>query len=1565
MSTRRRESLDTETLGQRMSPRSFSTREATKAETTSRIYPKSNEFKSLTSDGKIFIRRSASPQFYRRESERSGTTMSIDRKSDSSRSPLFHRETLTKQSRNPRFFLNESHRTNESKSSVWTDRGISSKQSTSPQHFYHESKRSNTAMSTDRETIGSSEWNKGTKRNVTDFERKKVQTSTSLGRQSSPSKSLYEEKILKKRSTSPQFFCKESERSATTMSIDRETSDSKSQLYNGEIVTKRNKNSPFFLSESEQSRKTRESKSSIWDDRETSSRQNTSSQYLRHKPKQSDTTMSTDRKTILSKLFEWNEGTKRDITDFERKKVQTNTSLDRHSSPSKSSLYEEKIFKKRSTSPQFFCKESERSATTMSIDRATSESKLQSYDDEIITKRSKSPLCFLSESKQSRSISESKSPVWDDRGILSRQNMNSQYLHHKPKQFDTATSTDRQTIGSKSSEWNKKTKLDVTDFKRKKVQTDTSLGRQSSPSKSSLYEEKIFKKRSTSPQFFCKESERSATTMSIDRATIESQSPSYDREIVTKQSENPSFFLSESKQSRRTSESKSPIWDDRGILSRQSLSPQYSHRESKRTETAMSTDRETIESKSSERSKRSATPRFLNKKTEQRSATTTNINEKYNGYKSPGITRDKRFTSPQFFCKESKKSATTMLIEPRLRSDSTKSELKQRSYVSDTSYKRPVKSTIDKKISSTKDRRTPSPSVTRHEEKKTSKKTEVSRGITETRRSSKTSETSASSIVNLKYGLEFDNIFQSTGLVRKFMKSQDGKQRATRQSPSKRNNRDVNARISARGNQSKNRKTSSPLQTARSPSVKGGKRTTPEFPRKSITPIEVDMDIQEITMTDHRIERDKLQKASSPISKRQFDGTSSKSSSSGAKFKTSITYPRKTYGQRESILESSVFKSKRDLSEKKFIDRQSDRESEESVISLNKLGFSPTSENSRRIMTRDREDKTKMSSQTRKQSARHQAKYIATQFTNREDRQRASSRSPNQMRNRSAENRTDRPKATSPVCSKIRKYPDAVSPILDFAERTKGARTKFDQPQSLRSARLVQGVVKDRNLSDDEYWEKGGDKEETKNTAVDEVDAGINVKYQTVVKTVLNEENKDYRPNFDRVTNKRVFLQTIRKPTKSSASKKISPARECGRWHDVKSRVSPLRKTAEISRGTYPKIFSSQSIVSRADQSSTSKFSTYTVKDRKHESVLVAKKLAESFDKMCVKRKTEEPGDVVREFSKVQRENKYEKDLERMDSVESALKRFDSIGAEFERSSPTSFRASSEISLQSMDIQRKASIKESIGSEETTIPSREVTDHMILRTMLKSPVDKDLKAKNAKRKNGLKILQKETRSSRGSTRVGSSIESKQRSTKIRSPTCKRRLFESDSEKEIQEERSKSSCAKVRKDENCSFVNLRFREDEVLNVKSSKSLDRDVTKESMTWEETPTFSVKPLRSIEDIRKSIDNERNKLVATEESRSAIANRRSASRESIDAKRSSPVTDAARNVFLGADPAGMTKIKSCVSRITKSPSPDSTVIKQRETNTRMTRRSAPSSPSKSPDVAPRVSTIEKSLIT
>ncbi|XP_070156917.1 serine-rich adhesin for platelets isoform X2 [Polyergus mexicanus] len=1346
-------------------------------------------------------------------------------------------------------------------------------------------------------------------------------------------------KIFVRRGTRPQFFCKESERSGTTMSIDRKSNLSGSSLFDRETLIERSKSPYFFLDESEQSR-TSESKSPIWE-REILSGESTSPQYFRES-KRSETTTSSDRETIDRGILK-----KRDTINLDKK---LQTSFDQEAL-FKSPSYEREILKKRNTSPQFFCKESERSATTMSIDRKSDSSESPLFYQKTLTKQSKSPHFFLSESEQSRATSEFKSSVWE-REISSRQSTSPQYPRYEFKRSETAMNTDRETTGSKSSEWNKKilAKRDIIDFDKKLGTSDTSFDGKTS-SKSPLYEGGIFKKRDTSPRFFCKESERSGTTISIDSTVDESRSPSGDREI------------------------------------KQSASPQYFCKESERSGTTMSTDREINKPRSPSYDKKilkqSTTPQLSSRKTEKLSTISTD--RQYDESKSSGTIREKRekrTASPQFFCKESEKSATTMLIEPRSSStDSTKNILKKRSYTPDISYKRIAKplSSINK-INLSQDRRSPNPSIIKHEAKKALKTNEIPGIVTESRRSSRISEISAastSSIVSLKYGLEFDNILQSAGLVRKFMKSQNEKQREVRES-SKQNIKNVNASI-AKDNQSRIRcKTSSSFQKASSPSIENRRRATPESPRKSITPIEVDMDIQEIVMTDHRIESDRLQKAASPISRRQIDATYTKSLSDKTKLKTSVTYPvGKMQKQRASILKSNVFESKEESLEKSKGSKNHPtyRDSEGSAINLNKLGCNPVSETSQHIITRPKEDENRAStvkiSQTQEQawnkSVRNQAERTALRSKKREDRRYTTPRSPKQTRDRSTGTRIS--KAMSPDSSKKEKYSDDIVLCLRSSEEQSGeTRTEFNQLRSLQPTELMQDTLKKKNLSaSDEYNRKRTEKK-NENVAIDEVDAGIDVNDRTIVEIALNEKIKDYRKithsnSTDQSIDKDIILRGTRASTASNSSKEIR--KECSRQRDVKSRILPrvplLRKTIKISRdANISKVLPSQKVTSRMSQNATSKFLRNIVKDNKDRSALIAKKSTNLFNKTNVKHKIEKSEDTARKFSKIltRQEDESEKDFERMDSVESALRRFDSIGAEFEHSSPTSFRASPEISLQVTNVQTKSSVKQTITSEEPMlISSPDVINNTILKSTPKSPVNKDLKAKSCLRKSDLKIPGKEIYSSktkRLEKKIGNSIQNK-KLTQTRSPMCKRRLFESDSEKEIQE----SNYSKTRKKENYSSVSFRFHKDKAVSkIRSSKNLDREDAKESKGLQETRMFSVKSLRSIEDIRKSIDKEQDKIITAKESRSAIANRRSVSRQDVDARRS--ISAAAKNVFLGDDLARLTKAKSCVSRITKSPSPDSATRKHHETNTRATRRSAPSSPSKSPDIASKCASTE-----
>ncbi|XP_020278579.1 uncharacterized protein LOC109852128 isoform X2 [Pseudomyrmex gracilis] len=965
---------------------------------------------------------------------------------------------------------------------------------------------------------------------------------------------------------------------------------------------------------------------------------------------------------------------------------------------------------------------------------------------------------------------------------------------------------------------------------------------------------KIFAKPDASPRFFCKESEKSATTMSIEPR---SDSPLFYRQTT----ERPSFFLHESER-RRSGTILGESYSPNRISSRQSSSsPLYPFRESKRYETTLNAAREATGPKSVER--RNTAPQFYCKESE-RSATTMSIDRKVSESKShdrapkregtsPGeIFNERRSaklpknvarreydessgiargTSPQFFCKESEKSATTMLIEPRRRSSPTRSILKQRNYASPHFF-------YEQSLSSNK--KASSDHRSRHEVKTIAKGNEIPDAVTQTRRSSKISETSAStsSIASLKYGLEFDNILQSAGLVRKFIRSQrDAERRDARRSPTKRDIKNVNA---SRNNKSKiGFDTWSLSRKARSPILAESKtRFTPESPRKSVTPIEVDMEIQEITMTDHRIESDRFRGATTP--KRQNNGTYTKPIvGDRTKSKSWITYPivRKTHKQRTSILDSDVFKSRRDFSGKGH--RRDDED--------NAVGFSTGS--SRRANRRE--------------------------------------------------------------------------------------EMRFDRPRSLRSAQLTRYTPKDKTSLTKNEHARGEDV--NKIVTSNEVNDKINVKYQTIVESALGGKikgGKDIR-SLGRIADRGgSSRKPIRTPMKSSTSTRdtISLKRGCGEQHDAKPRVSlRVSKKTEISRGVNVPRSSSRKITPKWDRYS------------KCLSPIARKSTTRSFDE-GTGRAIEKSTDAERK-ALTRREDKCEHDLRRMDSVESALRRFDSIGAESEFPSD---RTSSAISLRMMDAKPRL-VGESSAS--TIILRREMTSNKISNSTARSSEsvqDREMKTA-AQRERDLKILGKQiSTSSKKLAKLGNSIENKRARTQTRS-TCKRQLFASDLKKETRKE---SSNAKTRKKANYISVNRKSRKDDAGFV------SREIaTRESE--EETSTVSVRPLRSIEDIRKSIDNnelsERTTITVTKESRSAIANRCSVWRDG-DAERS---IRAAQNAFLVGDRARSIKAKSCISRITKSPSPDPAARKH-ETNTRAIRGSASSSLSKSPDIPSRRASTE-----
>ena len=299
-------------------------------------------------------------------------------------------------------------------------------------------------------------------------------------------------KDVKRRSESPKFFCKESERSATTYAIDSKTAEK----YTREATKatrdlKRRSESPKFLSkESERSATT------YAIDGETSKK--FSLEGLKSVKKRSDspkpTTYAIEPKSAERLIREVSE----DINDVKRRSEspeffykESERSGTTYATDSKLagklarvSLKDIKDVKQRSESPRFFCKESERSATTYAIDAKTN--KRFSFEDlKDVKQRSDSPksTTYAIDSKRvERSIREPSENIKD----VKRRSESPRFFCEESGRSAKTYATDRKTANSS----------------------------------------KIRTSRSDSPKFLCKESEKSDTAYAMD-STILPTSPNY------------------------------------------------------------------------------------------------------------------------------------------------------------------------------------------------------------------------------------------------------------------------------------------------------------------------------------------------------------------------------------------------------------------------------------------------------------------------------------------------------------------------------------------------------------------------------------------------------------------------------------------------------------------------------------------------------------------------------------------------------------------------------------------------------------------------------------------------------------------------------------------------------------------------------------------------------------------------------------------------------------------------------------------------------------------------------
>ncbi|XP_043603843.1 uncharacterized protein LOC122576962 isoform X2 [Bombus pyrosoma] len=573
---------DTRDLKRRSESPKFVSKESEKSATTYTIRPKSTErpIRAVSEDTKDVKRRSESPKFFCKESEKSATTYAIDSKITEKyiREATKDTRDLKRRSESPKFVSKESEKSATTyairpKSAGRSIREVSEdtkdvkRRSESPKFFCKESEKSATTYAIDAETSKkfSLEGLKSIKK------RSDSPKPTTYAIEPKSAERLIREvsediKHVKRRSESPEFFCKESERSGTTYATDSKLARKLARVSLKDIkdVKQRSESPRFFCKESERSATTyaidaKSDKRFSFEDLKDVKQRNDS-------PK--STTYATDSKRAERSIREPSE----DVKDVKR----------------------------RSESPKFFCKESERSATTYAIDRKTANS------SKTRTPRSDSPKFFCKESEKSATtyaidstvLPTSPNYMKDSKSsILKIESKNKKDVTNNTIRESTndamkrhATFPKRDTISKSSSP--EGPKYDVISYAKPEYPTP----RKSTETKLPDVFERLTRERSSSPRSFCREGRSSATTTSIRNRDTKPASVSANlvEEMIKKGSESRRVGSGKRDASIiRADESKSPDFAKASSRSC-SVSPQYFGSDSDRSASILMVTPETI-----------------------------------------------------------------------------------------------------------------------------------------------------------------------------------------------------------------------------------------------------------------------------------------------------------------------------------------------------------------------------------------------------------------------------------------------------------------------------------------------------------------------------------------------------------------------------------------------------------------------------------------------------------------------------------------------------------------------------------------------------------------------------------------------------------------------------------------------------------------------------------------------------------------------------------------------------------------------------------------------------------
>ncbi|XP_050493355.1 serine-rich adhesin for platelets-like isoform X2 [Bombus huntii] len=604
--------------------------ESEKSATTYAIRPKSAErpIREVSEVTKDIKRRSESPKFFCKESERSATTYAIDSKTAEkyTREPTKDTGDLKRRSESPKFLSKESEKSATTyairpKSAERPIREVSEvtkdikRRSESPKFFCKESERSATTYAIDSKTA--EKYTRESTKDTGDLKRRS-ESPKFLSKESEKSATTYAirpksverpirevsevTKDIKRRSESPKFFCKESEKSATTYAIRPKSAER--PIHEVSEVTKdikrRSESPKFFCKESERSATT-----------------------YAIRPKSAE--------RPIREVFE-----------------------------------DTKDVKRRSESPKFFCKESEKSATTYAIDEETNK-KFSLEGLKSVKKRSDSPkpTTYAIEPKSAeRLIREVSEDIKD----VKRRSESPRFFCKESERSATTYAIEAKTNKRFSFE-------DLKDVKqRRDSPKSTTHAIDSKRAERSIREPaediKDVKRRSESPRFFCEGSERSAKTYAIDRKAANSS------KTRTPRSDSPKFFCKESEKSDTAYAIDSTILPTSPNYMKDSKSSVLKIESKNKKDITSNTIREST----NDTMKRHATfPKrdVVSKSSSSESAKYDVIScakpeyqtlRKFTETKLPDVferlTRE-RSSSPRSFCREGRRSATTMSTRNR------------------------------------------------------------------------------------------------------------------------------------------------------------------------------------------------------------------------------------------------------------------------------------------------------------------------------------------------------------------------------------------------------------------------------------------------------------------------------------------------------------------------------------------------------------------------------------------------------------------------------------------------------------------------------------------------------------------------------------------------------------------------------------------------------------------------------------------------------------------------------------------------------------------------------------